>query len=104
MKQNLYAIYDTASALYLRPIFAQSDGQAMRSFADAAVAAEGEIGKHPEDYTLVRIGMWEDTTAKLVDEQNASLLTGLEAVANSRNVNKDNLEVFDKNISPGGTQ
>ncbi len=98
MKLNIYAIYDTASALYLRPIFAQSDGQALRSFQDASVNAESEIGKHPEDYTLVRIGMWDDTTAKLTDEQNASLATGLECVAKARNVDKDNLELFDKSI------
>ncbi len=98
MKHNVYSIYDTASALYLRPMFAQSDGQAVRAFSDAATDADNEIGKHPEDYTLVRGGMFDDTTFKLTDEQNASLMTGLEAVANARNVNKDNLELFDKSI------
>ncbi len=98
MKHNIYSIYDTASALYLRPLFAHSDGAAIRAFSDAATNAENEIGKHPEDYTLVRGGMFEDTTFKITDENNASLITGLEAVAQARNVNRDNLELFDKNI------
>ncbi len=103
MKHNIYSIYDTAAALYMRPIFVQSDGQAVRLFSDLACDAESEVGKHPEDYTLIRLGIYDDTTGNLTNENNASLVTGLECVAKARNVNRDNLERFDANLSPGGT-
>lgn len=62
MKLNAYCIYDTATAAYMRPVFMQSDGQAIRTFIDIATSADSDIGKHPEDYSLVRIGIWWDST------------------------------------------
>lgn len=59
MKLNMYCIYDTATGVYLRPFFMQSDGQATRSFKDIATDADHEIGKHPEDYSLHRIGVFD---------------------------------------------
>lgn len=88
MKLNVYTIYDTATAAYMRPMFMDSDGQAMRIFSDVAVDAEHEIGKHPEDYSLVRIGVWDNATAKYAEEDKQTLITGLEAVANSRKIVK----------------
>ncbi len=103
MKLNMYSIYDTAAACYTRPFYMQSDGQAMRSFTDISSDADHEIGKHPEDYSLHRIGVWDDSNARTHSEKPECLSTALEAIANSRAVNPNNLEVFDKNISAGGT-
>lgn len=88
MKLNVYSIYDTATAAYMRPLFMQSDGQALRLFIDAATAADHDIGKHPEDYSLVRIGVWDDQTARYHEEDKQTLITGTEAVAQSRKVVK----------------
>jgi len=96
MKLNTYSIYDTASALYSRPFFTQSDGEAIRSFSDICQDAEHPIGKHPECYTLVRIGMFDDATGKFSDELNESLKTGLEAIAQSKNPN--NLDMFEQEL------
>jgi len=103
MKLNIYTIYDTASGLYLRPFFAQSDGEAVRSFSDIIQDADHPIGKHPEDYSIHRIGIYDDNTAKLTDENNECLSTALELVAKSRNVNRDNIELLDQGIAAGGT-
>lgn len=97
MKSQFYSIFDTASGLYLRPFLAQSDGQAKRSFSDIAVDADHEVGRHPEDYSMIRLGIFDDNNGKIVDEQNETLITGLEAVAASRNPKKSNLELFDNN-------
>ena len=56
---NLYAVYDRCSGVYDGPIPGQSDGQMIRRFSDMAVG-DTEIGKHPEDYTLFRVGSWND--------------------------------------------
>ena len=84
-----YSIYDTASGAYMRPFMMQSDGQAIRSFTDIAMDAEHEIGKHPEDYALFRIGQFNDNKGELVGEDRECLITALEAVAKTRRVDAD---------------
>ena len=87
MKLNVYSIFDTASGLYSRPFFSQSDPESMRSFADIAVDKTHPIGKHPGDYALYRIGIFDDTKGKLHNEENECLVTALEAVAGDRQNN-----------------
>lgn len=94
MKLNIYSIYDSASGLYSRPFFTQSDAESVRSFSDIAIDSDHPIGKHPEDYTLFRIGNFDDNTALLNNEANESLATALERIASTRNVNQDNLDLF----------
>jgi len=98
MKLNAYTIYDVASGVYMRPFFSQADGQAVRGFKDIACDADHEIGKHPEDYTLYRIGAFNDTTGKMEGEELEKLATALEMVSNSRQVNQDNIEQLHKEI------
>jgi len=100
MKQNIYSIFDTASGLYSRPFFTQSDGEAIRSFHDIATDAEHPVGRHPADYTLFRLGIFDDNTGKLIDEDNSSLCNALERVASAQNVKKDELDLFDKQLTP----
>ncbi len=91
MKINIYTIYDTASGLYRFPMFVSSDGEALRSFSDAALNAESDIGKHPEDYTIFRNGSFNDVTGEILGEQPESLKTALACVAASRQIIKDEL-------------
>ena len=56
MLLNVYSVYDTAAAAYTRPFFLPSDAEALRQFGDICIDREHPIGKHPEDYYLVRIG------------------------------------------------
>ncbi len=92
MKLNIYSIYDVASGLYSRPFFTQSDGEATRSFNDIACDTDHPIGKHPEDYTLFRLGVFDDTNGSFHDESNQALMTGLETVSITRNAKQDNFE------------
>ena len=92
MKLNIYSIYDTASGLYSRPFFTQSDGEASRSFGDLVTDKTHPVGMHPEDYTLFRLGVFDDVKGSFHNEENQSLMTGLETVANERRVKQDNFE------------
>ncbi len=89
MKLNIYSIYDTATGLYSRPFFTQSDGEAIRSFSDISSDADHPIGKHPEDYTLFRLGIFDDTSGTMTDEVNSSLCTALERIAATRTAQPD---------------
>ncbi len=88
MKLNIYTIFDTASGLYMRPFYQQSDGAAVRSFKDIAIDADHEVGKHPEDYSLFRIGVYDDNNAVITVENRDCIATALELVGSARN-NKD---------------
>ena len=56
-------------------------------------------GKHPEDYSLWRIGQFDDNKGELLPEGKECLATALELVAVAENVAADN----GKDISFGGT-
>lgn len=107
MKTQLYAIFDTAAGIYTKPIFARADGEVTREFQSLCTSNDHPYGQHPEDYSLFRLGIFDDQTGKLTDEANECLATGLEMVALSRNVDRDNMEKFELDImakqSAGGT-
>lgn len=81
MKLLIYAIFDQATAAYSRPFFLQTDSQATRTFTDSIVSKDSEFGAHPADYTLYRIGVYNDQTAKLTPRDNVKIATALELVA-----------------------
>jgi len=92
MKLNSYTIFDTASGAYMRPFFMPADGQATRAFADIANDPEHEVGKHPEDYYLIRNGIFDDQTARYTPEELETLMTGLEAVASRKKQNQGQVD------------
>lgn len=98
MKVNLYAVIDTASGIYDGPFPGKSDGHIIRAFSDQAINAENPIGMHPKDYALIKVGTWNDGTGELEDLQNTTMITGLEAVANSRQVKEGSLVEFDQKV------
>lgn len=97
MKLNAYTIYDVASGTYMRPFFAQADGEAIRGFKDIACDADHSVGKHPEDYTLFRIGEFNDNTGKMAGETPEKLATALEMVSLDRNPTKADLKLATEN-------
>ncbi len=104
MKLNIYSIFDTAAGLYSRPILCSSDGEAMRVFFDLTGDAEHPVGRHPEDYSLFRLGIFDDTIGNLINEGNECLSTGLEAVAKNRKLNSGKqMDLVEEIKNYGGT-
>ena len=92
MRFNFYTVFDVCSGVYDRPFPCHSDMEAKRLFSDIAVDAEHPIGKHPEHFTLFRIGTYENTTGELVGEPAASVCTALECVAEAQKITKGSLK------------
>lgn len=112
MKQQIYAVFDTCAGIYDSPHFANSDDVVRRQFFDIATAADNPISKHPEHYSLWRLGAWDNTNGKIVDETNECLCTALEAISQSQVVDAKKMSEIEKitngvdpydNPSPGGT-
>lgn len=62
MIHKIVAIFDRKAEAFLKPVFVQSNGAAVRSFGDAVNDETTEFHKHPEDYTMFSLGEWNDST------------------------------------------
>ncbi len=81
MIKSICSIHDSKAAAWLSPMFFQSNGQAIRSFADAINDKNTEFGKHPEDYTVFQLGHWDERTGSIdLLEEPFSLANGINLV------------------------
>lgn len=62
MKLQMFAIKDAALDTFLRPFAANTSQQAARLFQDEINNPQGDMFKHPDDYTLYNLGDWTDET------------------------------------------
>ena len=100
MKLKMYCIYDSAAGAYMRPFFVQTDSVATRAFSDLVMDAQHEIGKHPEHYSLFRVGEFDDNNAsKSYFEDPECVATAMEMVGQAQKVDKDKLVQFDEKLA-----
>lgn len=57
---KVYSIKDVKVDAFMTPFFIPTDGAALRAFADEAKNPDGNLFKHPEDYVLYALGVWDD--------------------------------------------
>ncbi len=60
MIHKIFTIYDTQAKAYHIPFYMHQVGMAVRVFHDMANDPEHQFGKHPEDYSLYQIGVYDD--------------------------------------------
>lgn len=84
MKMKFYAIFDSATGAYMRPFLMQSDGQAMRMFLDETKKDDSPIAAHPEDYSLFRVGSWDDQDASIEAQSPTCLARAHELLAGEK--------------------
>ena len=84
MRMNMYAIFDSDSGIYMGPVKFHSDRSAIRWFGDQCCSAETEFGKHPECYTLMAVGMFDDNEGMPEGKTPTKVINGLECVAMSQ--------------------
>jgi len=70
MKFIFVAIYDRAVGGYQRPFVAPSKGAAIRAFGDEATRDGSEIKKHPGDYELHELGLFDDSNGLIVAHED----------------------------------
>lgn len=64
MKVEYFAIYDEKSEAYMQPFANQTKGSAIRAFGDTVADDKTAFNKHPEDFSLVYLGSFDDHTGK----------------------------------------
>ncbi|WNK13362.1 MAG: nonstructural protein [Microvirus sp.] len=65
MIHKVFAVYDLKTCAYLQPFFSGHTGGAMRAFGDAVADSSSPFAKHPGDYQLFEIGLWDDNVGEL---------------------------------------
>lgn len=60
METKVYSLFDLKAAVYGTPFFMPNDGMAIRALIDLVSERGSMVGKHPEDFTLYRLGNFED--------------------------------------------
>ena len=68
MKVGLYCVLDQCSGVYDGPVPAHNDQVAMRNFTAMVQNVESPIGKNPSDFSLWKVGTWNDGTAEVEPE------------------------------------
>lgn len=61
MKSKVYVVYDSKVEAYMSPFLMVSKGQAIRAFSDSISDAGTQFAKHPEDFTLFEIAVYDDS-------------------------------------------
>lgn len=73
----LFSIQDSGADAFMQPFFVQAEGVAIREFGNLCNDKEHPVGKHPEDYTLFRVGFWNERKGQLEGCVPESVCNGL---------------------------
>ena len=72
---SVYSVFDAKLAAYNVPFFARTDADATRSFGDLCLDPRSRVAQHREDYSLYRLGQFDDETGLLVPQTPVCLMT-----------------------------
>ena len=74
MLTKIYAIYDNKAEAFMQPYFAGTPGLALRTFADGVNNPDSIFHRHPNDFVLYEVGVYDDHTGDIQNhEQNINL-------------------------------
>lgn len=65
METKVYAIRDKKAESFMQPFFATNAALALRTFADHANNPDTIFAKHPFDFVLYEIGLFNDQTGAI---------------------------------------
>lgn len=71
---SIFAVYDKKAAAYLQPFYFPQKGQAIRAFEDSVKDPQSAFAKHPADYSLFKIGEYDDQTGQIKAATNPEFI------------------------------
>lgn len=78
----VFSIHDQKADAFLPPFILPRTEMAVRTFSDCVASEDHQFGAHPEDYTLFRLGTFDDSNGLYVVEPIPIVVrTGLECRA-----------------------
>lgn len=82
MTNLMCSIYDKAAGAYMVPFFCRTKAEAIRMFTDACGDGKSNFCKHPADFDLMVIGVFDDNSGVIAQAANEPLkiITALECI------------------------
>ena len=71
---NMYTIYDKKSETYQKPFYFLNDEIARRGAAQLIEDQNSEIAANPHDFTMFRVGTFDDSTSELKQEHDLEVV------------------------------
>lgn len=75
MKVNMYVIHDKKAKFYNQPFYQLNDEVALRSAVDLVSKPGTDIFNNPEDFTMFKIGEYDDATAHIELDPDMPVIT-----------------------------
>lgn len=72
---NLYTIYDLQTKMHSLPVPIESDRDAIYSFKQQINTPKTPYSEFPEDYTLLKIGSYDQRTGSLTTLEKPELIS-----------------------------
>lgn len=79
MKMQMYVVMDAQAEATTRPMFFERDAVAIRWFKGVVHDEGNQMGRTPEDFTVYRVGEYDDEFMLLEGHEAQRLINGLEA-------------------------
>ena len=98
MKVQCYAIFDSCSGIYEKPFFSTADDLVKREFQDVATSADHIISKHPEHFSLWRLGGFDNENGFLTNEANECLWIATEAIAQAQKIDSAQMQLLQEAV------
>jgi hypothetical protein len=73
MKKPMFAVFDNVAKMYLTPFLETTDGTAVRAIQDA-MKGDHPFAKHPQDFTLSRLGTYDESNGTLNQDNKADII------------------------------
>lgn len=76
---GVYSVFDSKAEAYLPPFTLKNDALALRAFVGALTDDNHVFSKHSADYTLFRVGSWDESKGLLIPlKSHSNLGNGLQ--------------------------
>jgi len=93
MKQKIYSIYDEKAMAFMTPFYQVSDSLAYRMLTQLVNDETTNVCKYPEDFSLYRLGEWDDVSGGIHQKEMKCLAKATEVKTKKRMLTIE--EVFD---------
>jgi len=75
MRTFVYSVYDKKAGSYGQPFTSNHEAHALRSVQQAANDLQSSLGQYPSDFTLYKIGYFDDASGELVPDKSLTFIT-----------------------------
>lgn len=74
MELKIFSVFDEKGQVYRTPFYLVHKGEAMRSFGDLVNDPKTIINKHPEDYKLYFLGVFDDVSGAFLGKNTPEFI------------------------------